>query len=47
MSFNPRMSMAPPNTQQRNQNRKKEEESDAFMRLVNTARTQNFNLRIY
>lgn len=33
MSYNPRMSMVP-NTQQQNRGRKKEEESDAFMRLV-------------
>jgi hypothetical protein len=39
MSYNPRMSMAPPNTQQRNQ-RKKEEESDAFMRLVSSPRDE-------
>ncbi|PSS16617.1 hypothetical protein M430DRAFT_104006 [Amorphotheca resinae ATCC 22711] len=32
MSYNPRMSMVP-NTQQQNRGRKKEEESDAFMRL--------------
>ncbi|KAH8596088.1 kinetochore protein-like protein nuf2 [Bisporella sp. PMI_857] len=32
MSYNPRMSMAP-NSQQQNRGRKKEEESDAFMRL--------------
>jgi kinetochore protein Nuf2 len=33
MSYNPRMSIAP-NTQQQNRGKKKDEESDAFMRLV-------------
>lgn len=33
MSYNPRMSMVP-SSQQQNRGRKKEEESDAFMRLV-------------
>jgi hypothetical protein len=33
MSYNPRMSMVP-NSQQQNRGKKKEEDSDAFMRLV-------------
>lgn len=37
--------MAPPNTQQRNQSRKKEEESDAFMRLVNKTNIHAFVMR--
>jgi len=35
MSYNPRMSMAP-NSQQQNRGKKKEDESDSFMRLVCT-----------
>jgi kinetochore protein Nuf2 len=33
MSYNPRMSMVP-SSQQQNRGKKKEEDSDAFMRLV-------------
>lgn len=36
MSYNPRMSIAP-NTQQQNRGKKKDEESDAFMRLVSSS----------
>lgn len=47
MSYNPRMSMAPPNSQQQNRGgKKKEEDSDAFMRLVNPTLNTQFSFSI-
>ncbi len=46
MSYNPRMSIVP-NTQQRNQGKKKEEDSDAFMRLVSKHCQISQSLNLY